>query len=383
MRRVYFDNAATTALDEEVLEAMLPFMKNHFGNPSSTHAHGRETRTAVEEARKKVAQLLNVSISEIFFTSGGTEADNTALRCAVHHAGVTHIITSPIEHHAVLHTAKDLAHSGACTLSFVNIKPDGHVDLQSLEALLNVHSNEKKLVSLMHANNELGNLLDIKQVSALCKQYNALFHSDTVQTVGHYLLDLQEVDIDFIAAAAHKFNGPKGVGFMYINQRTKIAPFITGGSQERNMRGGTENVYGIVGLAKALELSCANYHQYSKSISEVKNYMIERLKEMDGITFNGDYHNQSLYTVLNVSFPPSPISEMLLFKLDIEGISASGGSACSSGSNLGSHVLAALNLDARRANVRFSFDKSSSKDEVDFVLDKLKQMYALEIVANA
>jgi cysteine desulfurase len=382
MRRVYFDNAATTALDEEVLEAMLPFMKNHFGNPSSTHAHGRETRAAVEEARKKVAQLLNVSTSEIFFTSGGTEADNTALRCAVHHAGVTHIITSPIEHHAVLHTAKDLAHSGACSLSFVKIKPDGHVDIESLEALLKVHSNEKKLVSLMHANNELGNLLDINQVSALCKQYNTLFHSDTVQTVGHYLLDLQEVDIDFIAAAAHKFNGPKGVGFLYINKRTKIAPLITGGSQERNMRGGTENVYGIVGLAKALELSCANYHQYSKSISDVKNYMIERLKEIDGITFNGDYHNQSLYTVLNVSFPPSPISEMLLFKLDIEGISASGGSACSSGSNVGSHVLAALNLDARRANVRFSFDKNSSKDEVDFVLDKLKQMYALEIVAN-
>jgi cysteine desulfurase len=359
---------------------MLPIFKDNFGNPSSTHFFGRNAKALIETSRRTIAKILNCQSSEIIFMSGGTEADNMALHASVFELGVKRIITTNIEHHAVGHTVESLAHYGHTEMKLVNIDKKGNVDLNHLDEILK--DGIPTLVSLMHANNEIATLLPLKKVSGICRKYGAYFHSDTVQTMGHYMFDLQDLDIDFITCAAHKFHGPKGIGFLYVNKKTKVGSFIHGGSQERGLRGGTENIYGIVGLAKALELSCANYHQYSKSISDVKNYMIERLKEIDGITFNGDYHNQSLYTVLNVSFPPSPISEMLLFKLDIEGISASGGSACSSGSNVGSHVLAALNLDARRANVRFSFDKNSSKDEVDFVLDKLKQMYALEIVAN-
>lgn len=251
--KVYFDNAATTPLDAEVLDAMLPVLRNEFGNPSSTHAHGRSVRTLIEDARKRVAKIVNVTPSEIFFTSGGTEADNMALRCATVDLGIKHIITSPIEHHAVLHTVEELAHTGRAQMHLVNIIPDGHIDYEHLEQLMASYSGA--LVSLMYANNEIGNLLNVELVSALCKQYSCYFHCDTVQAVGHYPIDLQKTTIHFIACAAHKFNGPKGVGFIYINNSLKINPFITGGAQERNMRGGTENVYGIVGLAKALEIA--------------------------------------------------------------------------------------------------------------------------------
>lgn len=372
--RVYLDNAATSPLDEQVIQAMLPFMQSSFGNPSSIHSHGREVRTAIEEARKKVARILNVTPAEIFFTSGGTEADNMAIRCSIDDLGVKTVITSRIEHHAVLHTLECLEEKGTIDLHFVNLLPDGHVDLQHLESLLAVRT-EKTLVSLMHANNEIGNILDIEKVAALCLQYHALFHCDTVQTIGHYALDLNQTHIDFIASASHKFNGPKGVGFIYINAKNKIKPLITGGAQERNMRGGTENVYGIVGLAKALELATDDMEKKSSHIREIKTYMMERLEnEIAGVVFNGDAKGRSLYTVLNVSFPPSAISEMMLFKLDIDGISASGGSACSSGSDVGSHVLGALGVPPGRANVRFSFGKHNTKEEIDYVLDKLKAM---------
>ncbi len=375
--RVYFDNAATTPLDKEVLEAMLPVLQNEYGNPSSIHGHGRTVRALIEEARKKVATLLNVTPSEIFFTSGGTEADNMALRCSVEHLGVKSIITSPIEHHAVLHTAEDLAQSGKAKLYFVDMQPNGHINYEHLEQLM--QENPKSLVSLMYGNNEIGNVLNVDRVAELCKQYNCYFHCDTVQAIGHYPIDLQKTNIHFIAGAAHKFNGPKGIGFIYINNSLTIKPFITGGSQERNMRGGTENVYGIVGLAKALEIACRDREKKKAHISGIKNYMITRLKEeIADISFNGDCVNEnSLYTVLSVSFPPSKVSGMMLFRIDMEGISCSGGSACSSGSDIGSHVMRALNTDPSRANVRFSFGKQNTKEEVDYTVAKIKEMMGL------
>ncbi len=373
--RIYLDNAATTPLDREVADAMYKVMLDDFGNPSSIHAHGRQVRTIVEDARKTVAGLLHCSPGEIFFTSGGTEADNMGIRKAVDCCGIKHIITSPIEHHAVLHTIEELHEQGRVTMHLVKLTEKGHIDLNDLERLLKQHENS--LVSLMFANNEIGNLLDIEKVSALCTTYKALFHCDTVQAIGHYPIDLSKLKIDFLAGAAHKFNGPKGIGFIYVNGKTRITPLITGGSQERNMRGGTENVYGMVGLAKALEKACSHMEDDRLHIQELKSYMISSLKQqIPGIAFNGDAEGRSLYTVLNVSFPPSPVGEMLLFKLDIAGISASGGSACSSGSNVGSHVLKAIGSDPERAAVRFSFGRQNTKEEVDFVVKTLAQMLA-------
>ena len=373
--RVYLDNAATTPLDPAVIEAMAEVMKNNYGNPSSIHAQGREVRTLIEESRKTVARLLNVTPSEIFFTSGGTEADNMSIRCSVEDLGVKRIITSPIEHHAVLHTAEEMEQKGKAKVEFVKLLENGHVDLNHLKELLAM-GTEKTLVSLMHANNEIGNLLDMDAVGALCEEHGALFHSDTVQTMAHYTFNLQKTHVDFLAGAAHKFNGPKGVGFIYISNRNKIKPILTGGSQERNMRGGTENVYGIVGLAKAFQIAHDQMTQKSAHISGLKNYMIERLEaEIPGIQFNGDAKGRNLYTVLSVSFPPSKVSDMMLFKLDIEGVAASGGSACSSGSDVGSHVLGALGADKSRANVRFSFGKFNTREEIDFVIEKLKAMH--------
>jgi len=372
---IYLDNAATTPMDPAVVEAMIPWMNNGFGNPSSIHTYGREVRTAIEDARKTVAAYLNVTPSEVFFTSGGTEADNMALRCSVEDLGVRRIITSPIEHHAVLHTAEELGKKERVKVEYVKLLPDGHIDLDSLEELLK-KSQVRTLVSLMHANNEIGNLLDIDAVGSLCKAHDALFHSDTVQTIGHYTFDLQKTPIDFLAAAGHKFNGPKGVGFIYISNRNRIHPLITGGSQERNMRGGTENVYGIVGLAKALEIASGNMVNKANHIQALKMRMIEGLEEhVPDIKFNGDAKGRSLYTVLNIGFPPSKFSEMMLFKLDIEGIAASGGSACSSGSDIGSHVLRALHTDPNRANVRFSFGKYNTMEEVELVISKLAEMH--------
>jgi cysteine desulfurase len=356
MSKIYLDNAATTKLDEEVLNAMLPYMREEFGNPSSIHAFGRKTRTAIEAARKSVSKYLNCTPAEIFFTSGGTEADNMAICKAMEAYGIKHAISSKIEHHAVEHTLCALEKEGKIKVSWVNIDDKGNIDLKHLEELLK--NNERSLVSLMHANNEIGTLLPIKKVSELCEKYNALFHSDTVQTMGHFKLDLQNIRIQFVTCAAHKFHGPKGVGFIYINHEVKINPFISGGAQERNMRGGTENVYGIVGLAKAFELANEHMEEHQNHIRGLKNYMMEQLKKnIEGIDFNGETGENSLYTVLNCRFPHHPDAEMLLFNLDIAGIAASGGSACSSGSNQGSHVLRGLGIDMTRPSVRFSFSK--------------------------
>jgi len=372
--QVYLDNAATTPLDAEVIEVMVEAMKNDFGNPSSIHAHGRQVKTLVEKARRTIANLLHASPSEIFFTSGGTEADNMAITRSIADFGITHAITSPIEHHAVLHTLEEQERVGNIKLSILNLDEKGNIDLAHLTALL--AENPRSLVSIMHANNELGNLSDLKKISEICNTYNAIFHSDTVQTMGHYVHNLSELKIDFITGAGHKFHGPKGVGFLYINANNKIKPFIYGGAQERNMRGGTENVYGIVGLAKALEIAYRDMDAHQAYIQNLKDYMISELqKAIPDVRFNGNIEaDKSLYTVLNVSLPCTDMSDMLLFNLDIAGISASGGSACSSGSDIGSHVLTGIKADSARPSVRFSFSKNNTKEEIDVVVAKLKEI---------
>jgi len=369
--RVYLDNAATTPIAKEVLETIFPIMEKNFGNPSSTHSFGREVKAILENSRKIVAKHLNCLSSEIFFTSGGTEADNMAINCSVYDLGVKHIITSAIEHHAVLHTVEKLAEKGFVKLSLVNLDEKGNIDLKHLETLL--QNNEKTLVTLMHANNEIGNVLPLFEVGEICKKYDAIFHSDTVQTMGHFPIDLKNTHIHFITCAAHKFHGPKGIGFLYVNHNIKINPFIHGGAQERNLRGGTENIYGIAGLAKALDLACSEIEEHKHHVLSLKKYMINQLSEkVSGILFNGDSASENaLYTVLNVSFPPHEGSEMLLFKLDLAGVACSGGSACSSGSNKGSHVLGALNVPSNRANVRFSFSRFTTKEDIDFAVEKV------------
>lgn len=375
MNRIYLDNAATTPLDKEVIAEMVNVMENYYGNPSSIHAQGREVRTLIEKARKTVAGLLNAVPAEIFFTSGGTEADNMAIRCGIAAYGIKHAITSKIEHHAVEHTMGQLLKDGVIDkLSFVNIDSKGNVNYDHLEQLLK--DNPRSLVSLMHANNEIGTLTDLERVGDICERYDAIFHSDTVQTMGHYAHDVRKLKAHFIVCAGHKLHGPKGVGFIYINHNIKINPLIFGGAQERNMRGGTENIYGIVGLAKALEIAYADMAEHQQYVQGLKSYMKEKLiAEVPAIGFNGETEpERSLYTVLNVCFPEMDMADMLLFNLDINGVSASGGSACSSGSNIGSHVLTAIGADPNRPSVRFSFSKNNTKEEIDYVVEKVKQI---------
>ncbi len=372
--RVYFDNAATTPLDPEVLDAMMPYFTTHFGNPSSIYSYGRETKMAVENARKTVAKILGAHPAEIFFTSGGTESTNMAIHAAITDLGCERIITSPLEHHATLHCVESLHKHNGIELDIVKVLPSSHIDLNDLENLL-ASSDKKTLVTLMHANNEIGNLTDINAVGDLCKKYNAVFNCDTVQTVGHFPFNLHSLPVDFINGAGHKFHGPKGVGIIYISDKNKISPFIQGGAQERNMRAGTENIYGIVGFAKALELATKNHEADKEYISGVKMYMYQQLqKNIEGVSFNGDVEGRSLYTVLSANFPKTEKSEMILFNLDINNICASGGSACSSGADVGSHVIAAIKPGNDFVTVRFSFSKNNTKAEVDTVVEKLKEL---------
>jgi len=381
MTRIYLDNAATTPLDPEVFDAMLPYMREHFGNPSAIHSYGRKTRAAVEQARRKVAELLNCAPGEIVFTSGGTEADNMALNGAVRDLGVKHIISSPIEHHAVELVAHALGHSGNARAHWLRLRPDGAPDLQHLEDVLKTTQGEGVLVSLMHANNEIGTRIDLVQVGDLCRRYGALFHSDTVQTMGHYRFDLANTPIDFITCAAHKFHGPKGIGFLYMRNGATIKAAILGGSQERNMRAGTENIYGIVGLAKAMDVAYRDLEDHTQHITGLKELMKRRLvEEIPGVGFNGDTGPESLYTVLSVCFPDDGKGEMLIYNLDIEGIACSGGSACSSGSNKGSHVLTALYPERPGANIRFSFSRYTTTAEVEHTVSVLKRIFQLEAV---
>ncbi len=376
---VYLDNAATTPLDPEVIKEMNLYMVEAFGNPSSTHGFGRKTRAALELARRRVAQHINAEPGEIIFTSGGTEADNMAILCSINDLGIKHAGTSKIEHHAVLHPLEDLAAKGEIKLSYVEIDEIGHIKLDSLEEILS--TNERTFVSLMHANNEIGNLLPLKKVGELCAKYDAVLHSDTVQTIAHYALDVKELGVHFISCAGHKFHGPKGVGFLFVSDRIKVHPMIQGGGQERNMRAGTENVYGIMGLAKALDMAYEDLEEHKAYLSGLKDYMIKRLREeFPGVHFNGDAEGESLYTVLSVCLPKTDKAEMMLFNLDIEGIATSGGSACSSGSDIGSHVLAELNIPEDRPVCRFSFSKFNTIEELDYTIEKLKAIYALPSV---
>ncbi len=372
---VYLDNAATTPIAPEVIEAMIPVLRDGFGNPSSSHSFGRKSKALLEVSRRSIAKHLNCQPSEIIFTSGGTEADNMALNSCVNEMGVTHIITSCLEHHAIGHTAEAIEKSGKARVSCVKVDSKGNVDLADLERLL--QTNDKTLVSLMHANNEIGTLLPLKTVSELCRKHKAYFHSDTVQTMGHYTFDLQDLDIDFITCAAHKFHGPKGIGFLYVNKKVKVGSMIHGGAQERGFRGGTENVYGIVGLAKAMDLAYDDVESHQKHVQDLKSYMIEQFQNyFDDIQFHGEIGpNSSLYTVLNVCFPKTEKAGMLLFTLDLKGIAVSGGSACSSGAAKGSHVLEGIGADMTRPNARFSFSRYTTKAEIDFALEQVKSVF--------
>lgn len=372
--RVYLDNAATTPLHPDVLEAMMPFMKESFGNPSAVHSFGRETRAAIERARKTIAETLRASTGEVFFTSCGTESNNTALKNSVEHLGVQRIITSSIEHHCVLNSVEYLEEVGSVKVEKVRVDEKGCFDLAHLEELLKANS-VKTLVTLMHANNEIGTLCDLEAIGILCKQYGALFHSDTVQTYGHFKIDVKKVGLDFMAGSAHKLHGPKGCGFLYINSDVKIPPYMHGGSQERNMRAGTENVHGIVGLGKAAEIAFAELAEDHKHIESLRSRMIAAIQEsIPEATFNGDYNGSYLYTVLSISLPPAEFTDMILYNMDMAGIAVSAGSACSSGSNKGSHVLTAIGADPDRPSLRFSFSKFNTEEEIDFAAAKLAEM---------
>lgn len=373
MQRIYLDNAATTSLDPAVLESMMPFFTEQFGNASSIYSYGREARMAIEQSRKTVALLLEVKPGEIFFTGSGTESSNTAIVGAVNDLQCKHIITSRIEHHATLYTVQHLEKIGKVDVSYVQLDENGQVLLASLEAILQA-SEKKTLVTLMHANNEIGNLSDIRAIGQLCKKYDAYFHSDTVQSLAHYPLQLPTLGVHFISASAHKFHGPKGSGLLYIHPDAPITPLIYGGSQERNMRAGTENVAGIVGFAKAFAISSANQSEESKYIYSLKKYMKEKLENtIDGIHFHGVQGEASLYTVLNVGFPVNERTEMLSIHLDMNGICVSAGSACTSGVQGGSHVIKGVYPDANRIPLRFSFSKHNTIEEIDYVVSKISE----------
>ena len=376
MKSVYFDNAATTPMRDEVVDAIAEVLRNNFGNPSSSHSFGRASKVLVEKSRKLIAKHLNVSAGEIVFTSGGTEADNLVLNSAVKDLGVTHIVTSKIEHHAVLHTVKKLQNEFKIQVSYLDLDDKGEIDFSQLEHLL--QSESKTLVSLMHINNEIGNIIDIKRVADLCKQNRALFHSDAVQSVGHYNLDLQNVPVDFIAASAHKFHGPKGVGFAFIRKNSGLKPLIVGGEQERGLRAGTESIHNIVGMEVAIKEAYNKLNEETVFIKGLKQYFIDEIKkEIPNVKFNGcsDDLEKSTYTLVNVSLPiPVKKEDMLLFQLDLKGIACSKGSACQSGSSQVSHVLSEIlkGEDLQKPSIRFSFSKYNTKAEVDYVISVLK-----------
>ena len=383
--RVYLDNAASTPVLPEVVDAMLPHLRGTYGNPSSIHKEGRGGRALIEAARKRVAARLNASIGEVFFTSGGTEAANTAIKCSVRDLAVTDVVSCATEHHCVLHSLADVRQNAGVTLHFVEMDAYGRPRLDDLEDKLSSLAGRRVLVSLMHANNETGNLIDLAAFAKTCRAHGALFHSDTVQTTGHFEIDLQEVPVDFVTGAAHKFHGPKGVGFLYINNDQIVRPFVDGGAQERNMRGGTENLYGIVGLAEAFDRAYDELHERRAHILALRARMLDGLREVDpGLRVNTDLDGANLYTVLSVSFTPTPKAELLLFNLDIAGIAASGGSACSSGADAGSHVIKAVHgEDDCMITVRFSFSHLNTEEEVDYALGKIAGFLAVKEVAGA
>ncbi len=381
MSKVYLDNAATTRVRDEVIAKMQKALAECYGNPSSTHSFGRSAKTAIETARKTIAKYLNAHPSEIIFTSGGTEADNMIMRCSVRDLHVKTIITSKIEHHAVVHTAEDLEQEYNIALKFVNLDEFGNPDLSHLEELLQA-DDSKKLVSLMHVNNEVGNFTDVKAISVLCKANDALFHSDTVQSIGHYEWDLQDVPIDFLAAAAHKFHGPKGIGFAFIRKKSNLKPMISGGSQERGSRAGTESYHNIVGLEQAFISAYDNLIEEKEYVKGLKAYFIDKIKaEIPEVQFNGHSGDleKSTYTLVNLRLPlDKQKALMLLFHLDIKGIACSKGSACQSGSGTGSHVLSEILSEQEmiKPSLRFSFSLYNTEEEIDYTIGVLKDFMA-------
>ncbi|SFB77820.1 cysteine desulfurase [Flagellimonas taeanensis] len=378
MQKVYLDNAATTQVRDEVIARMQEALAVHYGNPSSTHSFGRSAKTMVEQARKTIAKTLNAQPSEIIFTSGGTEADNMILRCAVRDLGVKTIITSRIEHHAVLHTVEELEKEYGTTVWYVDLDEFGNPKMDHLEELLQ-KDGSKKLVSLMHVNNEIGNIMDIEAVGKLCKANGALFHSDTVQSIGHYPWDVQSVSIDFMTAAAHKFHGPKGIGFAFIRKNSGLKPMIVGGAQERGFRAGTEPFHNIVGLEEAFVRAYEHLEQETKAVKELKRYFVQKVKEeIPEAAFNGlsGDMDKSTYTLANVRLPlDKQKGLMLLFHLDMKGIACSKGSACQSGSDKGSHVLTEILSDEEleKPSLRFSFSMYNTKEELDYTVGVLKE----------
>ena len=375
MKRIYLDNAATTPIDPDIIKMMNEIMKVNFGNPSSAHSYGREARTIIEDSRKVIADLLHTSPGSIFFTSGGTEANNMAIKRSIYDQNIKHAITSKIAHPAVLAPLQELSGRGLITLSYVEIDNKGRISLSDLRSKLN--SFPSSFVSIMHANNEIGTIQDIKKIGGICREFNSTFHSDTVQTVGHYNFNMQELDVDFITASAHKFHGPKGVGFIYLSDNVNVKPLLLGGSQERNMRAGTENLHSIAGLAMAMQIAYNNLDEDTRYIKKLKSYMIERLKsEIPDIDFYANCTDltNSLYTVLSVNFPKNEISEMLLFNLDIMGICCSGGSACSSGGVKGSYVFSSIVPNSERPGIRFSFSKYNTVEDIDYTIKVLKDL---------
>lgn len=375
--RIYLDNSATTPIHPEVVAAMTDVMLQCYGNPSSIHFLGRESRIVIEKARKSMAHHLGCSPAEIFFTSGGTESDNMACRCAVENLGIRRIISSSLEHHAITHTLEHVHQVHGTEICWLPNDSLGLLDMAQLESWLTESSSRgiPTLVTLMHGNNEIGNMLDLSRVAALCKAHGALFHSDMVQTVGHYPLNFSELDLDMASGSAHKFYGPKGVGFIFIRGGIALGSLMAGGSQERNMRGGTENLPGIAGMGKALELAVASMQERCDRITRLRSRLMDGIRQsIPGVTFNGDAEGACMYQVLSVSFPPHPKGEMLLFHLDIEGICASGGSACSSGAESRSHVLNGIGMPADRTAVRFSLGAHNTEQEIDQTLDILRRI---------
>lgn len=379
MSKVYLDNAATTKVRDEVADSITKVIKNEYGNPSSTHSYGRSSKSIVETSRKEIAALLNVSSSEIIFTSGGTEGDNMILRNCVKNLNVKHIISSKIEHHAVTHTIDYLLTCNDIKITYVKIHSNGDIDYDDLESILE-SSSEKTLVSLMHINNELGNISNIKLISDLCIRYNALFHSDTVQSIGHYDLDFNKLQLDFFVASAHKFHGPKGVGFAFVRKNTKLGSFITGGMQEKGFRAGTESVHNIYGMSEALKISLKNLVNEKKYITDIKNYFVSKISnEIKGVKFNGTSGeaDKSTYTLVNVLLPiDKKTGGLFMFKLDMKGIACSKGSACQSGSDNGSHVLNEIlnKQDNENISLRFSFSIFNTKKDIDYTILELKKL---------
>lgn len=379
MDHIYLDNAATTCVRKEVSDKMASVLRSYYGNPSSTHSFGRSSKSILEKCRKNIASFFNVKPSEIIFTSGGTEADNLVLRSAVLDLKINHIITSKIEHHAVVHTVNYLKDNFNVKISYVRVFPDGKIDYSHLDEILS-KNNLKALVTLMHINNEIGTILDLNRVSKICKLHGALFHSDTVQSIGHYPLDLSKINIDFLAASAHKFHGPKGIGFAFIRNGIGIKSIITGGSQERGYRSGTESLHDIVGLNESLKISYERLEIEKAHISEIKSYFINKLnQEIPGVKFNGSSNNlkDSTYTLVNVCFPVDiKKSPLFLFQLDLNGIACSKGSACQSGSDSGSHVLNEIltDDDLKKPSIRFSFSCFNTKNEIDSLVKVLKDI---------